>query len=127
MNGLTTPTGYIALPSPVTKATVGLQLDRNAMMSANKKAASIDKASKDFEAMFMAQMLQPMFDSVEVNETFGGGHGEEVMRGLLVQEYGKSLAANTDSKISDAVKSEMIRIQAKNQNSIQTPVKDTLQ
>lgn len=113
MGSLTTSAGYIALPAPVTKATVGLEIDRNAMMAQKKNATSIDKASKDFEAMFMAQMLQPMFESVEVNGIFGGGHGEEVMRGMMVQEYGKSLAANSNSKISDAVKSEMIRVQAR--------------
>ena len=53
-------------------------------------AQSIDKTSKDFESMFLTQMLQPMFEGLGVDPTFGGGHGEEVMRSFLVQEYGKA-------------------------------------
>ncbi len=74
--------------------------------------AAIDKTAKDFEGMFMTQMLQPMFQSVEVDKTFGGGHGEEVMRGFLVQEYGKLASKGMHLGIADAVKSEMIKAQA---------------
>ncbi len=72
---------------------------------------NVDKAAKDFEGMFMTQMLQPMFDSVPVNETFGGGHGEEAMRSFLVQEYGKILAKSGTINIASAVKNEMIHAQ----------------
>ncbi|HEU0118526.1 MAG TPA: chemotaxis protein, partial [Alphaproteobacteria bacterium] len=54
-----------------------------------KGAANVDKTSQDFESMFMSQMLQPMFDTIDVDPVFGGGHGEQVMRSFLVQEYGK--------------------------------------
>lgn len=80
---------------------------------ANKNASesAIDKSAKDFEAMFISQMLQPMWEGVEVNSMFGGGHGEEVMRGILVQEYGKSVVNTGGFGLSDAIKSEMIKIQ----------------
>jgi Rod binding domain-containing protein len=74
---------------------------------------SVDKASKDFEGMFMSQMLQPMFETVPVDPLFGGGHGEEVMRGFLVQEYGKVLAKGSHFGIADAVGAEMNRAQQK--------------
>jgi len=54
--------------------------------------AKIDKTAQDFEAMFATQMLQPMFETVQVDGTFGGGHGEEVMRSFMMQEYGKIIA-----------------------------------
>ena len=37
--------------------------------------ANADKTAKDFESMFMSQMLQPMFEGLGVDPTFGGGHG----------------------------------------------------
>ena len=74
-------------------------------------AKNIDKASKDFEGMFMTQMLQPMFEGIKPDELFGGGHGEEVMRSFMLQEYGKIIAKNGHLGIADAVKSEMIRAQ----------------
>lgn len=86
---------------------------------ASKNMAAIDKAAKDFESMFMAQMLQPMFEGVEVDGMFGGGHGEEIMRGFLVQEYGKAVAQGSHFGLSDAIKDEMIRAQAQSQNQVQ--------
>lgn len=79
----------------------------------------IDKKSKEFEGVFMSQMLQPMFEGLKVDPIFGGGHGEEVMRSFLVQEYGKAMSANSHLGIANAVKNAMIKSQeaalAKNQ------------
>ncbi len=73
--------------------------------------ANIDKTSKDFESMFMTQMLQPMFEGIGVDPTFGGGHGEEIMRTFLVQEYGKIASQSGKLGIAAAVKNEMIKSQ----------------
>lgn len=72
-----------------------------------------DQAAGDFEGMFMSQMLQPMFDTVGVDPIFGGGHGEEAMRGFLVQEYGKILAKGSHLGIAAAVQHQMIQTQQK--------------
>lgn len=72
-----------------------------------------DQAANDFEGMFMAQMLQPIFDTVGVDPIFGGGHGEEMMRGFLVQEYGKIVAKNSHLGIAAAVRGEMQNLQQK--------------
>jgi Rod binding domain-containing protein len=82
---------------------------------------AIDKNAKDFESMFMTQMLQPMFEGLGVDPTFGGGHGEEVMRSFLIQEYGKAIAQNGHLGIAAAVKDAMIRAQDANNTNIPTP------
>lgn len=74
--------------------------------------ANMDKTAKDFESMFMSQMLQPMFQGVGVDPIFGGGHGEEIMRTFLVQEYGKVAARDGRLGVATAVKNEMLRAQA---------------
>jgi Rod binding domain-containing protein len=73
---------------------------------------NIDKAAKNFESMFMSQMLAPMFETDDVDPMFGGGHGEQVMRTFLVQEYGKIAANSGNLGIASAVKAEMIRAQS---------------
>jgi Rod binding domain-containing protein len=86
----------------------------SATSSTGKRArtdADYTATAQKFEGMFMAQMLQPMFSSVDVDDTFGGGHGEEMMRGFMTQEYGKAMAANDTSGLSDAIKDQMIRLQ----------------
>lgn len=76
-----------------------------------KELTAIDKQAVDFESMFMAQMLQFMWTGIETDETFGGGHGEDQWRGMMIEEYGKVSAKAGNLGIADAVKSEMIRAQ----------------
>jgi Rod binding domain-containing protein len=71
----------------------------------------IEKVAKEFESVFVAQMLAPMFESVEVDETFGGGTGEEMYRSLMVEEYGKLIAKTGGIGIADQVKAELLRLQ----------------
>jgi Rod binding domain-containing protein len=73
--------------------------------------ASIDKAAKDFEGMFASQMLQPMFEGIETDPMFGGGHGEEIMRSFLIQEYGKTIANSGVLNLSSAIKNTMLKAQ----------------
>ncbi len=73
----------------------------------------MEAAAKDFESVFMAQMLKPMWEGVETNSMFGGGIGEDVMRDFLVQEYGKSMAHADGFGISQSVMAELMEIQSK--------------
>ena len=89
---------------------------------------NIDKAAQDFEAMFATQLIQPMFSTVHVDETFGGGHGEEVMRSFMLQEYGKMIAKTGRLGIASQVKAEMLRAQeaAKESGGSSSPTKERL-
>jgi flagellar protein FlgJ len=54
-------------------------------------------------------------DSLEANPVFGGGKGEEVFKGFLLEEYGKSLSKAGGIGLADNVKQEMIRMQEESQ------------
>lgn len=84
----------------------------------NASEQKVAKAAKDFEAMFLSQMLQPMFETNSVDDMFGGGHGEQMMRSLLVTEYGKSLANSNTLGLSDSIKNEMIHLQESRQQAL---------
>ncbi|BAE52629.1 rod-binding protein [Paramagnetospirillum magneticum] len=55
--------------------------------------AKAAKAGRQFEAMFMGQMIKSMFEGIKTDGIFGGGSGEEMFRSLLTDEYGKMMAA----------------------------------
>lgn len=74
-------------------------------------AGSARAASQEFEAMFVAQMLKPVFEGITQGEMFGGGPGEKIYRGLLVQEYGKAVAARGGLGIGEQVTREMLALQ----------------
>ncbi len=76
-----------------------------------KTEAEIDAAAKDFEAMFVAEMMKPMFEGLEVDPMFGGGKGEEVFRGLLLQEYGKVIAETGQMNIAASIKAQLLQSQ----------------
>lgn len=88
-----------------------------ASVIAGQKAAlsktELEKTAKDFEAVFMAQMLKPMWEGLETDGMFGGGAGEDVMKSLLVQEYGKAMAQGMNSGLSDDVIKAMVQMQEK--------------
>lgn len=71
----------------------------------------LERTAKDFEEVFMSQMLKPMWEGLETNEMFGGGPGEDVMREMMVQEYGKSMAESNGYPMSKDIMTEMIRMQ----------------
>lgn len=51
------------------------------------------QVGKQFEAMFMTQMLNHMFTGLDQeNGLFGGGHAEAMFRPMLLEEYGKMIA-----------------------------------
>lgn len=70
------------------------------------------KSAQDFEAMAVAQLLQPMFQTVDTSHgLFGGGKGEEMWKPMMVSEMGKVLAKSGGIGIADAVFKEMLRMQ----------------
>lgn len=51
------------------------------------------KLGKQFEAMFVTQMLNHMFTGIDAEKSyFGGGHAEAMFRPMLMDEYGKMIA-----------------------------------
>lgn len=101
------------------QSTMALQQSRT-VPTANQLANSgnmdaMHKAAQEFEALFISEMMRPMFDGIEAEEPFGGGQGEKMWRSLQIDEYGKAVAQAGGVGIADSVLNEMIRLQEMNQ------------
>lgn len=72
----------------------------------------IEAASKEFEAVFIAQLLAPLFSSVETPEIAGGGKSEEFFKSLLQESYAKAMAERGGFGFADHVKSSLIDLQS---------------
>jgi peptidoglycan hydrolase FlgJ len=84
----------------------------HAMKQGRMSDEKINQAAADFEAMFLSQMMQPMWETVPIDEGFGGGAGEETFRGFAVQEYGKLASRSPGGLgIAEHVKAELMRMQ----------------
>jgi len=75
----------------------------------SKEAARV--VAEEFESMFIAQMLAPMFESLDTDGLTGGGAGERAFRPMLVNEYAKEMAAQGGIGIADQVYTEILRMQ----------------
>ena len=78
---------------------------------AGHDAATTKKVATQFEGVLISQMLNDMFDGVKTDGMFGGGEGEEMFRSLMVDEYGKQIAAQGGIGLASAVTSELMRRQ----------------
>lgn len=72
---------------------------------------AVRAAAQEFEAVFLAQMLAPMFETLESDSLFGGGPGEEIYRSILVEEYGKEIARAGGIGIADSIERELLKLQ----------------
>ena len=92
-------------------ATSGIHRPASASLDSAKAAKDPEAAAQDFEAFFIAHMLDQMFAGISTDGIFGGGQAEKTFRGLLHQEYGKSLAQQGGLGIGNIVSSELIQMQ----------------
>lgn len=70
------------------------------------------KAAEDFEAMFITEMLKPMFEgSYDTDPMFGGSHGEEMFQSLMLDEYGKNISASGGIGIADSIEAQLLKYQ----------------
>lgn len=73
--------------------------------------ARFDAAAQDFEAVYISEMIKPMFNTVKTDPLFGGGKAEDTFKSLLMQQYGRKIAETGGIGLAQAVKAEMIRMQ----------------
>lgn len=83
----------------------------NAFKAYGVSKEKVMETAREFEEVFMGQMLKPMWEGRETDGMFGGGPGEDVMRDMMVQEYGKSLAQSSGYPMSKEIAAEMILLQ----------------
>jgi flagellar protein FlgJ len=73
-----------------TAAAKARQLQRQKLSGdglSDKQRLQAKKVSQDFEALVVGMMLKSMRETVGKDKLTGGGHGEEVYRSMLDQEY----------------------------------------
>ncbi len=66
------------------------------------------QALQQFEGLFVGNLLKIMFDTVPVNEIFGGGFAEQTYREMMVDEYGLSIAKSGGIGIADSLQKNLV-------------------
>lgn len=86
----------------------------NPALQATREAAAIDRKAQEFEALMLAELLKPMFDTAKAPSLFGGDGAEQSIFGAMLQEkYAEAMAERGGIGIADQVKSALIDLQAR--------------
>ena len=78
---------------------------------AHNDRAAIEDAAKEFEAMFLSQMMEHMMKPIQLPEPFGGGHAEEMFHSLLVDAYAKEVAKAGGIGVAKHITKELLSLQ----------------
>ena len=92
-------------------ALLATQTPLAAKPQATPMAARAEKAAKEYESVFISQMLGAMFSGIKSDGITGGGQGEEMFRSLIINEYGKSIAAQGGFGLADQMKAQLLKHQ----------------
>jgi Rod binding domain-containing protein len=99
-------TDFTALPgAPLPMSTAPASRDPDPRM------AEMRRAAEEFESVFLAQMMAPMFEGIDTDGLGGGGIGEETFRPMLIEQYSQALAQAGGVGLADSIVREMMRFQ----------------
>ena len=70
--------------------------------------AAAKKAGKDYEGVFISEFMGQMFDGISTDGPFGGGQGEQMFRSLMLDQYGKQIAARGGFGLSDVITKQLL-------------------
>lgn len=92
-------------------SSIATQPARQTVTAQDKSPAGI---ARQFEGVFAGQIAKIMLETVEVDDKFGGGHGEEMFRGMMAEQIGNQIAKGKGLGIASAVEAQIIRMQGGN-------------
>jgi Rod binding domain-containing protein len=85
--------------------------------AATSNVARAQKAGKEFEGVFITQMLGQMFSGISTDGPFGGGQGESMFRSLMLDEYGKQISAQGGIGLASNVTAQLLKHQEEAQQA----------
>ncbi len=72
----------------------------------------IEKAAQEFEAVFIGQILKPMFEGLSTDGPFGGGPAEETWRGFFLDAVADEVATAGGIGVADMVRAALLEADA---------------
>jgi flagellar protein FlgJ len=85
--------------------------EKSAVSEKDRIAAK--KVAREFESLFVGMMLKSMRETVGKDSLTNGGHGEEVYRSLLDQEYARAIGENNGLGIAKLLEKELLKTMPK--------------
>lgn len=103
----------LTLQAAQSQAATAQQNQTTAALTDPKTGKSNAKLGLDFETMCLTNLLSPMFEGLQTDGPFGGGHAEETMRSFYVGAMAKEMAQRGGIGISNMMQSQLLKLQEK--------------
>jgi Rod binding domain-containing protein len=81
------------------------------MHSKADTTTKMKSASESYEATFLNTMFSQMFEGIPTDGLGHGGQAEETWRGMLINEYSKSVAKAGGIGLAKHIYSDLVRVQ----------------
>jgi len=92
-------------------ASAGANILSGVSDTSSGKTTDVDKVSKDFESVFISQMMESMFGDSSGDEAFGSTETNDIYKGMMMDQYGKEIVKAGGIGIAAYVKAELIKQQ----------------
>jgi len=80
-----------------------------AAVVSEKQRQQAKKVAQDFEGLFVGMMMKTMRETIAKDKLTGGGHGEDVYRSLLDQQYTEAVVKRGGFGLAKMIEKDIIR------------------
>ncbi len=94
--------------SSIPETTAGKVRNAGKTKSGKDEDPAVSKVAMEFESLFIGMMLKSMRSTVGKDSLTGGGHGEEVYRSLLDQEYANAIAGGGGLGLREMIEQQLV-------------------
>jgi flagellar protein FlgJ len=71
----------------------------------------LEEGAREFEGIFISQMLETAWSTVPTDGMTGGGMGESVFRSLMIQDIGQQMARQGGIGLAPHIHAELLKMQ----------------
>ncbi|WP_068085693.1 rod-binding protein [Polycladidibacter stylochi] len=71
----------------------------------------LEVKAKEFEAVFINQMMQSIFQNLGEDSTLSAGKGSEIWRSMLVNQYAEQFTKNGGLGLTPTIRQQLLEIQ----------------
>jgi flagellar protein FlgJ len=90
-------------------ATAGRAEDVATRAGREKDIKKVKELAKDFESIFLEQMLRTMRSSIQKSGLVDGGNAEEIYRSMLDSEYAKLMAGEGGAGLAQMIERQLLQ------------------
>ncbi|PIR37309.1 MAG: hypothetical protein COV35_09435 [Alphaproteobacteria bacterium CG11_big_fil_rev_8_21_14_0_20_39_49] len=79
----------------------------------NRQTSQIDDDNRiheeavELESVLISKMIEPMFPDGKESGLYGGGHGSDIFRQMMIDEYAKTLATTNGLGLAESIERDL--------------------